>query len=151
MEDTKPNQCQTIEGSLPGKCANMVFPYVPMQSENSEKYDAQEALSTGTLFPGLNLPFFKAIRSRLNCENRALCELMALSFALTELSLYLDTHVNDGEALQLFREYAAMAEEGRRRYESVYGPLTHMRSGDNKTGWNWIDSPWPWEYEGGNR
>ncbi len=33
----------------------------------------------------------------MNCDNTALCELMALSFAITELGLYLDTHQNDKE------------------------------------------------------
>ncbi len=151
METMKPNGCPTMEGSLPGQCASMVFPYVPMQGESPERYDAQEGLATGTLFPGLNLPFFKAIRSRMNCDNRALCELMALSFAITELGLYLDTHKNDREALRLYREYVAMAEDGRKRYEAVYGPLMQKHAGDDQNGWNWIDSPWPWEYEGGRK
>ena len=140
-----------MEGSLPGKCSNLVFPYVAMQCESSERYDAQEGLATGTLFPGLNLPFFKAIRSRMNCDNRALCELMALSFAITELGLYLDTHKDDREALRLYREYAELANEGKKRYEATYGPLMQKNAGDAQSGWNWLDSPWPWEYEGGRK
>ena len=151
MENVKPIGCQTMEGSLPGKCSNLVFPYVAMQSENPERYDAQEGLAAGTLFPGLNLPFFKAIRSRMNCDNRALCELMSLSFALTELGLYLDTHKDDREALRLYREYAELAHEGKKRYEALYGPLMQKSAGDAQDGWNWIDSPWPWEFEGGRR
>ena len=87
----------------------------------------------------------------MNCDNRALCELMALNFAITELGLYLDTHKNDREALRLYRQYVAMAEDGRKRYEAVYGPLTQKYAGDDQNGWNWIDSPWPWEYEGGHK
>ena len=151
MESLKPTCCQTMEGSLPGKCSNLVFPYIPMQCEGSERYDAQEGLAAGTLFPGLNLPFFKAIRSRMNCDNRALCELMALSFALTELGLYLDTHNDDREALRLYREYAALAQEGKKRYEATYGPLMQKNAGDEQNGWNWINSPWPWEFEGGRK
>ena len=151
MENMNPNSCPVMEGSLPGKCASLVFPYVPVQSDSPERYDAPEGMATGTLFPGLNLPFFKAVRTRMNCENRAQCELMALSFAITELGLYLDTHKDDREALRLYREYVAMAEDGRKRYEAVYGPLLQKNSGDDKNGWNWIDSPWPWEYEGGRK
>lgn len=150
MENMNPNRCPAMEGSLPGKCASLVFPYVSMQSENPERYDAQDGLAAGTLFPGLNLPFFRAVKSRMNCDNRALCELMALSFAITELGLYLDTHKDDSEALRLFREYVALAEDGRKRYEAVYGPLRQMNSGDDER-WNWIDSPWPWEFEGGRK
>lgn len=151
MENMKPNCCPTMEGSLPGKCANMVFPYVPMQCDSPERYDAQEGLVAGTLFPGLNLPFFKAIRSRMNCDNRELCELMAIDFAITELGLYLDTHKNDKEALRIFREYVDLAKEGRKRYEAIHGPLMKKQSGSDHNGWNWIESPWPWEYEGGRK
>ena len=46
-----PNACGIMEGSLPGKCAGMVFPYVPMQSSSAERYDQEQALAAGTLFP----------------------------------------------------------------------------------------------------
>lgn len=150
MENMRADCCGTMEGSLPGKCASLVFPYVPMQCENPERYDPQEALATGTLFPGLNLPFFKAVQSRMNCDNRALCELMALGFAITELGLYLDTHRDDAQARKLYREYVTLANEGRKRYEAAYGPLQQREAGMSGEGWNWLDSPWPWEYEGGH-
>lgn len=150
MENSKPNSCGTMEGRLPGKCASLVFPYVPMQCENPALYEPQDGIAAGTLFPGLNLPFFKMIKSRMNCDNRALCELMALGFAITELGLYLDTHENDKEALRLYREYVALADEGRKRYEATCGPLQQKRAGD-RDGWNWIEGPWPWEYEGGRK
>ena len=151
MENMNPNTCSALEGSLPGKCASLVFPYVPMQNNRPERYGAPDGLAAGTLFPGLNLPFFKAVKTRMNCENRALCELMALSFAITELGLYLDTHTDDREALQLYREYVALAEDGRKRYEAVYGPLVQANSGNGEDGWNWIESPWPWEFDGGRK
>lgn len=151
MENLKPNCCDTLEGSLPGKCASLVFPYVPMQCENPDMYEPQDGMAAGTLFPGLNLPFFRMVKSRMNCENRPLCELMALGFALTELGLYLDTHRDDKDALRLFREYSALADEGRKRYEATYGPLQYKNAGADKDGWNWIDDPWPWEFEGGRK
>ena len=49
--------CREMDGSLPGGCGNMVFPYIAMQRENAQRYDNREALSQGTLFPGLDLPF----------------------------------------------------------------------------------------------
>lgn len=150
MENMRPNGCSTMDGTLPGKCADLVFPYVPKQCENPERYEHQAALETGTLFPGLNLPFYKTVKTKMNCDNRALCELMALHFAVTELGLFLDTHKNDREALQLYREYAALAAEGKKRYEAMYGPLCQSDLTD-KDGWSWIDGPWPWEYEGGRK
>ena len=146
----QPNACSADMGTLPGHCAPLAFPYVPMQCEDPERYNQWDGLAAGTLFPGLNLPFFKAIKTRMNCENRALCELMALGFALTELALYLDTHCDDKEALRLYREYAALAEEGRKRYEATFGPLRKKNAG-KKGSWDWIYGPWPWEYEGGQK
>ena len=89
-----------MDGRLPGKCASMVFPYVPMQTNNPQVYEQTEGLENGTLFPGLNLPFQKEIKARLNCNNAPLCELMALDFAVVELGLYLDTHKEDQEAFE---------------------------------------------------
>ncbi len=149
MENTKPGACGMREGSLPGKCATMVFPYVPMQYPNPEIFDQKTALENGTLFPGLHLPFFRDIKTRMNCDNTALCELMALGFALTELGLYLDTHQNDKEALGLYIKFAAMAKEGRKRYEEIYGPL--RQSSVTEAGYTWLDNPWPWEFEGGRK
>lgn len=151
MENMKPSHCGMMEGRLPGKCAGLVFPYVPMQCENPDRYDHQDGFAAGTLFPGLDLPFFKEFKSRMNCDNRAMCELMALGFALTELGLYLDTHKDDRDALRLHREYALLAAEGRKRYEATYGPLFQKNAGSEKEGWNWINEPWPWEYEGGHK
>ena len=48
--------CGVGQGRLPG-CAQLAFPYIPMQENNPSRYSRMEALETGTLFPGLNLPF----------------------------------------------------------------------------------------------
>ena len=149
MENMKPVCCGTMEGSLPGKCAAMVFPYVPMQCPNPPRYEPKDAMAAGTLFPGLHLPFFKEMQTRMNCDNTALCELMALSFAITELGLYLDTHKDDREALELYLSYVELAREGKKRYEKAYGPLTQSAVTD--AGWTWLKDPWPWDLEGGRK
>ena len=149
MENTNPNTCGVMEGSLPGQCASMVFPYIPMQNTNPERYDQAQGLAAGTLFPGLNLPFFRAVKSRMSCDNTALCELMALGFAVTELGLYLDTHRDDREALALYADYVKLLKEGRRRYEAAYGPL--QQTSVTAEEYTWLNGPWPWEVEGGRK
>ena len=149
MENTNPNACGTMEGSLPGKCASLAFPYIPVQGVNAERYDQAQALAAGTLFPGLNLPFFRAVKSKMNCDNTALCELMALGFAINELGLYLDTHQSDKEALALYIDYVNLAKEGRKRYEAAYGPL--QQESVTAAGYTWINDPWPWDLEGGKK
>lgn len=69
-------------------------------------------LAAGTLFPGLDLPFHKELKSRFPAANTALSELMALDFAIDELGLYLVTHAEDQEVLALYWEYIRLAQEG---------------------------------------
>ena len=151
METTNvhPHACGVMEGSMPGTCANLAFPYIPMQNKNAQRYDAADALAAGTLFPGLNLPFFKAVKSRMNTDNTPLCELMALGFAINELGLYLDTHPDDSEALTLYTRYVQLFQEGRSRYEYMYGPL--QQTAVTEAGYTWLNDPWPWEYDGGKK
>ena len=151
METTNvhPHACGVMEGSMPGTCANLAFPYIPMQNKNAQRYDAADALAAGTLFPGLNLPFFKAVKSRMNTDNTPLCELMALGFAINELGLYRDTHPDDSEALTLYTRYVQLFQEGRSRYESMYGPL--QQTAVTEAGYTWLNDPWPWEYDGGKK
>ena len=140
--------CGVNCGSLPGKCAPMVFPYVPMQDERPVRYSRMEALETGTLFPGLNLPFKEAIQKRTKWNNTALIELMALDFAIQELGLYLATHAQDEEALQLYWSYIQLSKEGREKYKAAYGPLTETDL-TPEDGFAWLNDPWPWDL-GGN-
>ena len=139
--------CPTQQGSLPGVCAPLAFPYIPMQCKNPKQYDRREALQQGTLFPGLDLPFQKELKSRFPAVNSALSELMALDFAVDELGLYLTTHADDREALELYWSYIALAQEGCKRYQETYGPI--LQTDTTPDGYRWLNDPWPWD-EGGN-
>ncbi len=143
-----PAGCGVDKGSLPGPCGSLAFPFVPMQEPNPVRYSRMEALQTGTLFPGLDLPFKAAIQSKTQMSNTALAELMALDFAVDELGLYLTTHADDKEVLQLYWTYIKLAREGREKYQKLYGPLlqTDLTPED---GYAWLKDPWPWE-KGGN-
>lgn len=146
MNRADKNGCAPGCGTLPGFCAPLVFPYVPMQENNPARYSQQDAMNAGTLFPGLHLPFHKEMKSRFPAENTALSELMALDFAIDELGLYLTTHPDDMEVLNLYWAYIKLGREGREKYEEMYGPLlqTDLTPGSFK----WLDNPWPWDLEG---
>ena len=135
--------CDDTHGMLP-PCAPLAVPYVPFQRENAKLYNQIDALASGTLFPGLNLPFHLKAEPSSLAESAAL-EIQALHFVLTELGLYLDTHKQDIEAFRLFQQYSKLAQEGKRRYEATFGPLTQM-SAAAQDSYVWLDSPWPWEY-----
>lgn len=122
----------------------MAVAYVPFQPVGSTRYEPATGLSKGTLFPNLDMPW-KNISNQTNpYADTPLGELMALSFALNELGLYLDTHEDDAEALELFSKYNSLMREGYDKYVKLYGPIkqTDVSAG----GWTWVSDPWPWEF-----
>lgn len=130
------------EGRLP-PMAPLANPYVPFQMENPPVYEARKGIVRGTLFPGLDLPFMGMINQK-ELPVTPLNELQTLAFAINELALYLDTHRDDNEALEMYRTYQKMYVEGRKKYEKECGPLNHMSmAGDS---YRWLDDPWPWEF-----
>ena len=136
------NQEQGQLGRLPAM-APLANPYVPFQNENPPVYDAQKGIIRGTLFPGLDLPFM-GMSNQKNLPSTPFAELQTMAFAIQELALYLDTHRNDMEALEMYRSFQKMYVEGKKKYEAEYGPLNHMSESGGK--YRWLDDPWPWEY-----
>lgn len=141
--DPSARLCDDSHGTLPA-CAPLAVPFVPFQQRNSKQYNQIDALANGTLFPSLNLPFHLKVAPSTLAES-AVLELQALCFVITELGLYLDTHKDDREAFKLFQQYAKLLEEGKRRYEAAYGPLT-LSAAAQQDAYTWLNSPWPWEY-----
>jgi len=142
--DPKKMMQQGGHGRLPAS-APLANPYVPFQLENPPKYEPRTAIVRGTLFPGLDLPFMNKINQN-ELPVTPLTELQTMCFALQELALYLDTHRDDKEALEVFQTFQRLYNKGREKYEKECGPLTHMSSMEN--GFSWLDDPWPWEYAG---
>jgi len=130
------------EGRLPAM-APLANPYVPFQLDNPQKYDARKALVRGTLFPGLDLPFMGMVNKN-ELPVTPLTELQAMGFMIQELALYLDTHRDDAEELELYRSYQKMYKDGLKKYEDMCGPLSHKSVTDGP--YRWLDDPWPWEY-----
>lgn len=70
----------------------------------------------------------------------------ALSFAITEAQLFLDTHPDCRAALDYFRNLRDELDGLTTEYQNQYGPLfADMTVGDK---WAWIDGPWPWQHNG---
>ena len=130
------------EGKLPAM-APLANPYVPFQLDNPPKYEARKGIVRGTLFPGLDLPFMGMVNKNPLPET-ALTELQTLSFAIQELALYLDTHRDDREALELYRNYQKMYRACVEEYRRKRGPMTHICPSDSAS-YDWLDDPWPWE------
>ena len=141
---TTPRPCADACGTMPA-CAPLAVPYVPFQQRGSKKYSQADALASGTLFPGLNLPFHLKVEAPGLPDDHS-TQLQALLFVVTELGMYLDTHQDDAEAFQLFKQYTALARETKERYEEMHGPLTQLSAGQDAA-YRWLDDPWPWEFK----
>ena len=139
----KRNQQDGKEGRLPAM-APLANPYVPFQLENPPRYEARKGLVRGTLFPGLDLPFMGMINNQ-ELTITSLSDLQALGFAVQELALYLDTHRNDREALELYKAYQQMYLKCKEEYGRKHGPMNHGMATEHDC-YAWLDDPWPWEY-----
>ncbi len=130
-------------GMLPAN-APLANPYVPWQQNNPEQYSAKTGFIRGTLFPCLDLPFLGMVNTDEKSDTM-LHQLQALGFAVQELGLYLDTHEDDAEAVELFRQYTELYESGMQQYQKTCGPLFQKQAVDQGV-YTWNKTPWPWEY-----
>lgn len=83
------------------------------------------------------------------CRRELLQSINRESFAVNDVTLYLDTHPCDAGALEFFHEHNKMRCQLLKEYARYYGPLTIDTTVASCTDrWNWINEPWPWQ-EGG--
>ena len=69
-----------------------------------------------------------------------------MEFVVLELGIYLDTHPEDEEAFQLYRQYVAMERSAKAAYEDANGPLM-KDSTANYESYRWLRDPWPWNFQ----
>ena len=135
--------CPDNYGTMPS-CAGLAVPYVPFQQTGSKQYSQNDALSNGPSFPRPNLPVhFKVEGSTL--PSPPLVELQALEFVVLELGTYLDTHPDDTEAFELFKQYSAMEQSAKAAYEAKFGPITKTSAAAGSS-YRWLQDPWPWNF-----
>jgi spore coat protein JB len=72
-------------------------------------------------------------------------EIQAADFVLVELTLYLDTHPDDGQAISQYNQFAQYSRQLKRAFESQFGPLQQGSLNSSQTVWEWSKSPWPWQ------
>jgi spore coat protein JB len=70
--------------------------------------------------------------------------IMMLDFMAVDLELFLNTHPEDSEALEMYNNVIANGDKCRCYYENVFGPLCSFRS-EGKNGWLWPEEIWPWQ------
>lgn len=66
------------------------------------------------------------------------------SFALDDLALFLNTHPDCQDAIDLYDQQRTIRTQALRDYTEQYGPMTRYQV-DTRQGWSWTETPWPWE------
>lgn len=74
-------------------------------------------------------------------RQQMLLKLSAIQFAMWEMRVYLDTHLDNKDAQNLYEKYKTQFEKIKKEYEEAYGPLT--LNGQNSD--EWLQDPWPWD------
>lgn len=77
-------------------------------------------------------------------QNEMLKKIMELEFAVTDLNLYLDTHPENREALEMLTKLAASLKSLMYDYSKKYEPLT-VAAVNNETPFEWVTGKWPWQ------
>jgi spore coat protein JB len=77
-------------------------------------------------------------------QERMLRELQAAEFAAFDMHLYLNTHPNDFRAIGLYNNFARRSQAVKNAYQRQFGLL--VSPGPSAFPWQWIQGPWPWEY-----
>lgn len=72
-------------------------------------------------------------------------EIYDTSFAVNDLTLYLDTHPGDTQALAEFHKLKDRRKTAMSTFEQEFYPLTIDCMSDNKDRWTWGDTPAPWK------
>lgn len=83
------------------------------------------------------------VRPKVDREE-LLCWIDAISLAVYDTVLYLDTHPDDTEALEYFHDMSNLRQQLVKEYSEMFGPLT-IGSVSSTDRWTWVDHPWPWE------
>ncbi len=77
-------------------------------------------------------------------QEQLLHDIGIVGFVLTELTLYLDTHPHDRNAMEYFNHYNRMKNQMDREFSQKYYPLTTSLADCSKE-WRWGAAPMPWE------
>ena len=79
----------------------------------------------------------------MNMKESLMKQINESSFAMDDVTLFLDTHPNDPAAMQYYRNAASIRKNAMDAYERQFGPL--MIDEVSGSCWDWVTEKWPWE------
>ncbi len=145
-----------------GNAKHLAIASVPVQCWD-EVYDEAQALRTGTIFPDLNKPFFVTEQygvtgmestcpeSNADARECMLLQIQQVSFVLDDLRLYMDTHPEDKQGLELLKTMVKKRKTLAKEFAKKYYPLTPDCMADiyeenpGSDCYCWAEGPIPWE------
>lgn len=138
---------------------------IPMQPWGAT-YDGPQALKRGTIFQDLDMPFFAADNPgapNACCETSGaadprqqerealMLQIYQISFVADDLRLYLDTHPQDAQALDMLKSNLTQRKQLLKSFAQKFYPLTMDCMADtdpanaNAGCYCWQEGPMPWE------
>lgn len=76
-------------------------------------------------------------------REKALLKLSSIQFAMWEMRVYLDTHLDNTEAQKLYEKYKMQFEKAKAEFETEFGPITLSSNNSDE----WLKDPWPWDVQ----
>lgn len=119
----------------------------------SDLTSIEKGFSRGNMFNDLYEGYkdYKVVMPVATNEKESdLLDIMALSFALNDLNLYLDLHPTDDKMLKKFKELVEISCTKEMEYVKKYGPL-EVNDSTSLSKFEWICNPWPWDNERGSK
>lgn len=135
---------------------------VPIQTWN-EVYDEAQAFRKGTIFPELDKPFFVTVldtevnkvvdntEKHSNSQESMLLQIQQVGFVLDDLRLYLDTHPEDKDGINLLKAMLKRKKSLMREFATHFYPLTPDCMADtyennpDEISYCWPEGKIPWE------
>lgn len=132
---------------------------VPMQNWG-ELYSEKDALHSGTIFKDLDMPFFAVAGEEKKCccgvepkssqemeRQQIMGQITKTGFFLDDLTLFLDTHPAETDALKLYWELSQRHRELKANFAEKFYPLSRncITDSEEQKEFCWTDGPAPWE------
>lgn len=118
--------------------------------QNNINNDLSEKFLRGNMFNDEFIPYknMKYVMPKINGDKEEkLSKIMESSFAIIDYNLYLDVHPEDQVVFNLYNNEKEKLSRLKDNYENKYGPLCNTDG--IYSNYQWINSPWPWEKDGG--
>lgn len=129
---------------------DMTFLNISGINKSDMLLNSKEGFLKGNMFKNEYIPYknysYISIEPKTEKE-AALLNVIQYSFAINDLSLYLDLHPDDTEMFKVFKEFVESEKKARDEYTRVYGSLELENIREER--YDWLDN-WPWENTGGS-